>query len=98
MLQAKDSCEKVLPERVAETQRLREAVGQYEAFESELKASFASSSWQGVAGNLTQGRTLLDTFDRKAQEIAAAASQQKYLLVLACWGSSPRNSKRSSSS
>ena len=55
-------------------------MGQYEAFETELKRSFATTSWQAVAGNLAQARTLLGTFDRKAQEVAAAASEQKYLL------------------
>ena len=80
VLKAKDLCEKGQPERVGESQRLREALGQYEAFETELKRNFASSSWQAVAGNLAQARTLLATFDRKAQEAAAAASQQKYLL------------------
>ena len=80
VLKAKDLCEKGQPERVGETQRLREAMGQYEAFETELKRSFATTSWQAVAGNLAQARTLLGTFDRKAQEVAAAASEQKYLL------------------
>ena len=37
VLKAKDLCEKGQPERVRETQRLREALGQYEAFETELK-------------------------------------------------------------
>ncbi len=80
VLKAKELCEKDQPQRVGETQRLREAMSQYEAFESELKRSFATTSWQAVAGNLVQARTLLGTFDRKAQEVAAAASQQKYLL------------------
>ena len=80
VLKAKDLCEKGHPERVGETQRLREALGQYEAFETELKRSFATASWQAVAGNLAQARTLLGTFDRKAQEVAAAAAEQKYLL------------------
>ena len=80
VLKAKDLCEQGQPERVGETQRLREAMGQYEAFETELKRSFATTSWQAVAGNLAQARTLLGTFDRKAQEVAAAASEQKYLL------------------
>jgi TPM domain len=80
VLKAKDLCEQGQPERVGETQRLREALGQYEAFETELKRSFATTSWQAVAGNLAQARTLLGTFVRKAQEVAAAASQQKYLL------------------
>ena len=80
VLKAKDLYEKGQHERVGESQRLREALGQYEAFETELKRNFASSSWQAVAGNLAQARTLLATFDRKAQEAAAAASQQKYLL------------------
>jgi len=80
VLKAKDLCEKGQPERVGETQRLREAMGQYEAFETELKRTFATASWQAVAGNLAQAKTLLGTFDRKAQEVAAAASEQKYLL------------------
>ena len=80
VLKAKDLCEQGHPERVGETQRLREALGQYEAFETELKRSFATASWQAVAGNLAQARTLLGTFDRKAQEVAAAAAEQKYLL------------------
>ncbi len=80
VLKAKDLCEKGHPERVGETQRLREALGQYEAFETELKRSFATTSWQAVAGNLAQARTLLGTFDRKGQEVAAAAAEQKYLL------------------
>ncbi len=80
VLKSRDLCEKVQPERVRETQRLREAMGQYEAFESELKRNFAASSWQAVAGNLAQARSMLGTFDSKAQEVASAASQQKYLL------------------
>jgi hypothetical protein len=80
VLSAKDLCEKGHPERVRETQRLRDAMGQYEAFETELKHSFATTSWQAVAGNLAQPKTLLATFDRKAQEVAAAAAAQKYLL------------------
>ncbi|MGB2611966.1 MAG: TPM domain-containing protein [Isosphaeraceae bacterium] len=80
VLKAKDLCEKGQPERVGETQRLREAMGQYEAFETELKRTFATASWQAVAGNLAQARTLLGTFDRKGQEVAAAAAEQKYLL------------------
>ena len=57
-------------------------MGQYEAFEAELKRDFAQESWQAVAGNLAQARSLLETFDRKSEEIAAAASatSQKYLL------------------
>jgi hypothetical protein len=82
VLKARDFCGKEQSQRVRETQRLREALGQYEAFESELKSEFAPSSWQNVAGNLTQARGLLGTFDRKAEEAAAAASSQsqKYLL------------------
>jgi len=80
VLKAKDLCEQGHPERVGETQRLREALGQYEAFETELKRSFATASWQAVAGNLAQARTLLGTFDRKGQEVAAAAAEQNYLL------------------
>jgi hypothetical protein len=83
VLKARDFCETQQPERVRETQRLREAMTQYEAFEAELRRDFAPSSWQNVAGNLAQARALLQTFDRKVQEAAAAASNtdQKYLLA-----------------
>ncbi len=80
VLKSKDLCEKVQPERVRETQNLRGALGQYEAFENELKRNFAASAWQAVAGNLAQAKVLLGTFDLKAQEVATAATQQKYLL------------------
>jgi hypothetical protein len=81
-LRAREFCAKDRPERIRETQRLREALGQYEAFESELRRDFAPSSWQNVAGNLAQARALLETFDRKTQEAADASTStaQKYLL------------------
>lgn len=82
VLSARTLCESGLPERVQRTQRLREAMRQYEAFEAELKRDFAPESWQAVAGNLAQARALLETFDRKLGEVASAASSasQKYLL------------------
>jgi len=82
VVQAKALSARELPEHRRETQRLREAVRQYEAFEQELKRDFAADSWRSVSGNLTQARALLDTFDRKADEAAEAASEtnQKYLL------------------
>ncbi len=82
VLKAREHCEKDQPERVRETQRLREAVGQYAAFEDELNREFAPGSFQAVAGNLAQARGLLESFDRKAAEAAAAATPeaQKYLL------------------
>lgn len=82
VLKARDFCARDHPERVRETQRLREAVGQYEAFESELRRDFAPSSWQNVAGNLAQAKSLLGTFDQKLNEAAEASTPtaQKYLL------------------
>jgi uncharacterized membrane protein YgcG len=82
VLTARDRCAKDHPERVRETRRLQEAMTQYEAFEAELTRDFAASSWQNVAGNLAQARALLQTFDGKTDEAAAAATPdaQKYLL------------------
>ena len=54
VLKARDACPKDQPERVRDTQRLREALSQYEAFEAELKRDFAPESWQAVSGNLAQ--------------------------------------------
>ena len=85
VLKSRGSARKSSPSGCASTHALREeAMGQYEAFESELKRSFAASSWQAVAGNLAQARSLLGTFDSKALEVTTAASQQKYLLGSAC--------------
>ena len=100
VLKARDFCGKDQPERVRETQRLREAMGQYEAFESELRRDFAPGSWQDVAGNLAQARALLETFDRKTEEAAEAATPtaQKYLLGSRLLGQVPRSSRRPSSS
>jgi hypothetical protein len=83
VLKARDFCESQQPERVRETQRLREAMAQFEAFEAELRRDFAPALWQDVSGNLAQARVLLQTFDRKAQEAAEAASStdQNYLLA-----------------
>ncbi|AMV36917.1 hypothetical protein [Planctomyces sp. SH-PL62] len=82
VLKARAACERGLPETRRETQRLREAVSQYAAFEQELRRDFAPGSWQGVAGHLPQARTLLETFDRKADEVEQAADPkvQNYLL------------------
>ncbi|QEH37512.1 Chromosome partition protein Smc [Aquisphaera giovannonii] len=82
VLKARESCEKDLPERARETRRLREAMGQYAAFQDELKREFSPGSWQAVSGNLAQASKLLETFDAKADEAAAAATPaaQKYLL------------------
>lgn len=79
---AKALCAREIPERKRETQRLREAVPQFEAFEKELQRDYAADSRRDVSGNLQQARTLLETFDRKIGEAADAASDsnQKYLL------------------
>lgn len=79
---AKALCAREIPERKRETQRLREAVPQFEAFAKELERDHAADSRRDVSGNLGQARTLLETFDRKVDEAAEAASDsnQKYLL------------------
>jgi hypothetical protein len=81
VLAARASSEKDQAARARETQRLREAMSQYDAFEAELERDFAPGSWQVVAGNLPQARALLETFDRKVAEATQAASAQKYLLA-----------------
>ncbi|MBV8487155.1 MAG: TPM domain-containing protein, partial [Planctomycetaceae bacterium] len=80
VLKARQACIKDQPQRVRDTQRLREALEQYEAFEAELKRYFAPESWQAVSGNLAQARLLLETFDRKAEEVTSSAAAQKYLV------------------
>jgi uncharacterized membrane protein YgcG len=67
--------------RARETERLRAALPQAESYQDQLAREFAPSSWQAVARNLDQIRSLLSTFDRLAGEAAAAASStsQKYL-------------------
>jgi hypothetical protein len=67
--------------RARETERLRAALPQAESYREQLARDFAPSSWQAVARNLDQIRSLLGTFDRLAAEAAAAASNttQKYL-------------------
>lgn len=83
VLKARSGIEKGLPEARRETRRLSEALSQYQMFEQELKRDFAPSSWRNVAGNLGQARALLETFDRKADEIERDADprEQKYLLA-----------------
>ncbi|WP_165063810.1 hypothetical protein [Paludisphaera rhizosphaerae] len=83
VLKARAGIEKGLPETRRETRRLSEAMSQYQMFEQELKRDFAPSSWRNVAGNLGQARALLETFDRKADEVEKDADpkEQKYLLA-----------------
>jgi hypothetical protein len=67
--------------RARETERLRAALPQAESYAQQLERDFAPSSWQAVARNLDQTRSLLATFDRLAAEAASAASNtsQNYL-------------------
>ncbi|HKI17104.1 MAG TPA: hypothetical protein VKA15_04465, partial [Isosphaeraceae bacterium] len=67
--------------RARETERLRMALPQAESYQQQLEREFAPNSWQAVARNLDQARSLLATFDRLAAEAASAASNtaQKYL-------------------
>jgi hypothetical protein len=67
--------------RARETERLRAALPQAESYQQQLEREFAPNSWQAVARNLDQTRSLLATFDRLAGEAASAASNssQRYL-------------------
>src|SRR5262249_39559747 len=67
--------------RARETERLRAALPQAESYQQQLERDFAPSSWQAVARNLDQTRSLLATFDRLAGDAASAASNttQNYL-------------------
>jgi len=67
--------------RARETERLRAALPQAESYMQQLERDFAPGSWQAVARNLDQIRSLLATFDRLAAEAASAASNtaQNYL-------------------
>jgi hypothetical protein len=82
---ARALCERELPARARETERLRTALTQGEAYQSDLERDFARSSWQAVARNLDQARSLLATFDRQAEQAAAAATttRQEYLKAAA---------------
>ncbi len=78
---AKAFCERDQPARLRETERLRTALPQAESYQHDLDRDFARTSWQTVARNLDQANALLATFDRQAQEAAAAATstRQEYL-------------------
>ena len=78
---ARAFCEKELPARARETERLRTALTQAESYQNDLEREFARSSWQAVARNLDQARSLLATFDRQAEQAAAAATttRQEYV-------------------
>jgi hypothetical protein len=78
---ARSFCERDLPARARETERLRTALSQGESYQNDLEREFARSSWQAVARNLDQARALLATFDTQAQTAAAAATSktQEYL-------------------
>jgi hypothetical protein len=67
--------------RVRETERLRAAMPEAESYQSQLEREFAPGSWQAVARNLAQARTMLASFDRLATDAAAvaASSSQRYL-------------------
>ena len=78
---ARTFCERDLPARARETERLRTALTQAESYQVDLEREFARSSWQAVSRNLDQARSLLATFDRQAEQAAAAAttSRQEYV-------------------
>jgi len=78
---ARTFCERDQPARVRETERLRTALAQAQSYQNDLEREFARSSWQAVARNLEQAGALLATFDRQAQNAAAAATttRQEYL-------------------
>jgi uncharacterized membrane protein YgcG len=74
---AKALCERDLPGRSRETERLRAALPQAESYQNDLERDFARSSWQAVGRNLDQVRSLLATFDKQSQQAAAAATTTK---------------------
>jgi TPM domain len=78
---ARSFCERDPAARTRESERLRTALSQAEAYQADLDRDFAASSWSGVARNLEQAHALLGTFDRQVQGAAAAASStnQEYL-------------------
>jgi hypothetical protein len=78
---AKSLCERDQPARLRETDRLRAALPQAESYQRDLERDFSRASWQSVARNLDQANALIATFDRQAQEAAAAATltRQEYL-------------------
>ena len=78
---ARAFCERDLPARVRETERLRAALPEAESYQSDLEREFARSSWQAVARNLDQAQALLATFDRQAEQAASAATttRQEYV-------------------
>jgi hypothetical protein len=78
---AKAFCERDIPARLRETERLRTALPQAESYQNDLEREFAASSWQTVSRNLEQAKALLATFDRQAQDAASAAAspRQEYL-------------------
>ena len=78
---ARSFCERDLPARARETERLRTALPEAESYQANLEREFARSSWQGVARNLDQARALLATFDRQAEQAATAATttRQEYV-------------------
>jgi hypothetical protein len=78
---ARASCERDPAARMRETERLRAARSQAEAYQADLERDFASSSWSGVARNFEQADALLATFDRQVQDAASTASstRQEYL-------------------
>ena len=95
VLKARDACAKDQPERVRDTQRLREALGQYEAFEAELKRDFAPESWQAVAGNLAKrGRSWRRSTVRPKRS-PPMLPPRNISLAPVCLRNSPRSSRRS---
>jgi hypothetical protein len=80
---ARAYCERDLPARARETERLRTALSQAQSYQNDLEREFARSSWQGVARNLDQAHSLLATFDRQAEQAAAATTRQEYVSAAA---------------
>jgi hypothetical protein len=71
---ARALCERDLPARARETDRLRAALPQAESYQNDLERDFARSSWQAVFRNLDQARALVATFDDQARQAAATAT------------------------
>ena len=94
---ARTSCDRDPAARLRETERLRAAMSQAEAYQADLERDFATSSWSGVARNLEQAAGPSATFDRQVQDSVAVASSpnQEYLKggrMLEEWPASSKSS------
>lgn len=73
---ARALCQREMPARRGEVQRLHQAAGEAQSARAELERSFAPESWSTVADNLTRVRELQTTSETGLEEAASAATDQ----------------------